>query len=140
MTAASRATFVSLVISHAAQLAYVEDSRGAYELLSRTDRLLRYLDGRNPRVSAAAEVDALLLYAEVLNLCAPHSVELVLGSLDSEALRDETVFRGALLESLAACMEDRAKCEADYALSGGSLIVTVVPAPLSLSTRTTGTP
>lgn len=140
MTAASRSTFVSVVISHAAQLAYVEDSRGAYELLSRADRLLRYLDGRTPRVPAAAEIDALALYVEVLNLCAPHSVELDRGALDPEALRDETVLRGTLLESLDSRLRAGAGGRPDYAVSGGSLIVTVVPAPLSLSTRTTGTP
>ena len=64
-----------MILSHAAQLAYVEDSRGAYELLSRTDRLLRYLDGHKRLVPVAEELQALGLYVEIVNLCAPFSME-----------------------------------------------------------------
>ena len=166
MTAGRRNALVSSIISHAAQLAYVEEARGAYELLSSADRFLRRLDGRGGPVPLESELETLALYAEILNLCAPRSVELApfltpadpagSGGFGASAL----VERNALVDALAGLLEGQAGGQSDlrmeedkpvfvsisrlevgsYLLAAGSRMVTVVPASVPLSTRTTGSP
>lgn len=97
----------------------MEESRGAYELLSRADRLLRYLDGKRGPVPLAEELRALGLYREIVNLCLPNSLELRV-PFPQERAASLTAGRGTLVaaaEELLGPVRSSAGTDGPAALS-----------------------
>jgi hypothetical protein len=85
-------------MARAAQLAGVDESRGAYRLLSVAGRLLRHLGGRTSPVPLASELSAMKDYAASQNIIVPGTLELVVS--DEVAVLSAFVARGALVEGL----------------------------------------
>jgi len=68
-------SLISMIFSYGAQLAYVEESRGVYELLSKSDRLFRYINGRKSLILLRDDLSILQTYIDIINICTPHSLE-----------------------------------------------------------------
>lgn len=99
-------------MARAAQLAGVDESKGAYRLLSVAGRLLRHLGGRTSPVPLGSELAAMKDYAASGNIIVPGSMDLVVS--DEVAVLSAFVARGALVQGLDAML---AGCRASPGLS-----------------------
>ena len=122
-------------MARAAQLAGVDESKGACRLLSVAGRLLRHLGGRTSPVPLGAELAAMKDYAASGNIIVPGTMDLVVS--DEVAVLSAFVARGALVEGLDAILTG---CRARPGLTGIRIKVDVSgwdddqPALLSLTT------
>jgi len=89
-------------MARAAQLAGVEETKGAYRLLSVAGRLLRHLGGRTSPVPLASELAAMKDYASSENIIVPGTLDIVI--TDEVAVLSAFVARAALVESLDSLM------------------------------------
>ena len=85
-------------MARAAQLAGVDESKGAYRLLSVAGRLLRHLGGKTSPVPLGSELAAMKDYSSSENIIVPGSLELVVG--DEIAVLSAFVGRGTLVGGL----------------------------------------
>ncbi len=89
-------------MARAAQLAGVDESKGAYRLLSLAGRLLRHLGGKTSPVPLGSELAAMKDYAASENIIVPGIVDLEVS--DEVAILSAFVARGALVEGLDALL------------------------------------
>lgn len=122
-------------MARAAQLAGVDESKGAYRLLSVAGRLLRHLGGRTSPVPLGSELGAMKDYAASGNIVVPDTMDLVVS--DQVAMLSAFVARGALVQGLDTLL---AGCKAS---PGSSALIVKLdvsgwdgdrPASLALST------
>jgi hypothetical protein len=85
-------------MARAAQLAGVDESKGACRLLSVAGRLLRHLGGKTSPVPLGSELAAIKDYANSENIIAPGTMDLVVS--DEVAVLSAFVARGSLVEGL----------------------------------------
>jgi hypothetical protein len=89
-------------MARAAQLAGVDESKGAYRLLSVAGRLLRHLGGRTSPVPLGSELAAMKDYTASGNIIVPGSMDFVVS--DEVAVLSAFVARGSLVEGLDALL------------------------------------
>ena len=95
-------------MARAAQLAGVDESKGAYRLLSVAGRLLRHLGGKTRPVPLASELAALKDYAASENIIVPGTLDIMVN--DEVAVLSAFVARAALVQSLDTLMVSHRSC------------------------------
>ena len=107
-------------MARAAQLAGVDESKGACRLLSVAGRLLRHLGGRTSPVPLGSELAAMKDYAASGNIIVPGTMDLVVS--DEVAVLSAFVARGALVQGLDTML---AGCRASPGLSAIRIMIDV---------------
>jgi hypothetical protein len=85
-------------MARAAQLAGVDETKGAYRLLSVAGRLLRHLGGKTSPVPLDSELAALKDYVASENIIVPGTVDIMVA--DEVAVLSAFLARAALVEGL----------------------------------------
>jgi len=84
MTENRKTEFLKHILSHAGQLAYVEDATGNFDMLEKLNLFFRYITAKNPSVMLKEETAAAESYMALQKLCNPTRFSVALAT-DSES-------------------------------------------------------